>query len=56
MRLIALSELARAVGAVAPDPSVADIQVGPQVSIDSRELTPGALFVAFPGGGAGRRP
>ncbi|WP_026927338.1 UDP-N-acetylmuramoyl-tripeptide--D-alanyl-D-alanine ligase [Granulicoccus phenolivorans] len=49
MRLIALSELARAVGAVAPDPSVADIQVGPQVSIDSRELTPGALFVAFPG-------
>lgn len=48
-----LSEIARAIGARVVPPAGAgttdDPVVGPDVVIDSREATPGALFVAFPG-------
>ncbi|NYI72095.1 UDP-N-acetylmuramoyl-tripeptide--D-alanyl-D-alanine ligase [Naumannella cuiyingiana] len=47
MRSLRLDELARAVnGRLAGDP---DTPVGPDVVIDSRRATPGALFVAVPG-------
>lgn len=48
-----LSEIARAIGARVVPPAdagpEADPVVGPDVVIDSREATPGALFIAFPG-------
>lgn len=49
-----LTEIATAIGAhlVPPDgdgAALEDVLVGPDVVIDSRRATPGALFVAFPG-------
>ncbi|MEA5155448.1 UDP-N-acetylmuramoyl-tripeptide--D-alanyl-D-alanine ligase [Raineyella sp.] len=55
MQPCALTEIATAIGAriVPPDGAapgaVEGILVGPDVVIDSRKATPGALFVAFPG-------
>ncbi|WP_203566893.1 UDP-N-acetylmuramoyl-tripeptide--D-alanyl-D-alanine ligase [Aestuariimicrobium ganziense] len=49
MRTHDLAELARVVGAQAPSEQEHDLLVGPDVVIDSRRATPGALFVALPG-------
>ncbi|MDR1264536.1 MAG: UDP-N-acetylmuramoyl-tripeptide--D-alanyl-D-alanine ligase [Propionibacteriaceae bacterium] len=47
MRPSPLAELARVVGASSPDDP--ERLIGPDVVIDSRQTTPGALFVALPG-------
>ncbi|GAB3697737.1 UDP-N-acetylmuramoyl-tripeptide--D-alanyl-D-alanine ligase [Mariniluteicoccus flavus] len=49
METLTLAELARIVGASVPDGGGADRPVGPDVCIDSRQATPGSLFVAFAG-------
>ena len=47
MELMTLARVAEIVGADAPSP--AETVIGPGVVIDSRQVTPGALFVALPG-------
>lgn len=49
MDQLTLGRIAEAVGGRLADPTAADRLVGPDVVIDSRRTTPGALFVAFSG-------
>lgn len=49
MKRLPLGQLAEIVGGHLVDPSAAAREVGPDVCIDSRLATFGALFVAFPG-------
>ncbi|MDO5500197.1 MAG: UDP-N-acetylmuramoyl-tripeptide--D-alanyl-D-alanine ligase [Propionibacteriaceae bacterium] len=49
MDRLTLGRIAEAVGGRLTDPSSAERPVGPDVVIDSRAATPGALFVAFAG-------
>ena len=52
MRVVDIATLSPWVGAEPVDGSA---QVGPDVVIDTREVTPGALFVALPGARTSRR-
>lgn len=47
MHPVSVAEIAAGIGGVTHDPG--DLVVGPDVCIDSRAVTPGALFVALPG-------
>lgn len=49
MDRLRLGTIAEVVDGTTPDPQVAERLVGPDVVIDSRKVTPGALFVAFAG-------
>lgn len=49
MRRLPLGRIAGLTGGHLGDPAAAAREIGPDVCIDSRLATPGALFVAFPG-------
>lgn len=49
MKRLPLGRIAELVGGHLRDPSAAERKIGPDVCIDSRLATPGALFVAFQG-------
>ncbi|MDO5683497.1 MAG: UDP-N-acetylmuramoyl-tripeptide--D-alanyl-D-alanine ligase, partial [Propionibacteriaceae bacterium] len=49
MDRLTLGRIAEAVGGRLVDPSAGERPIGPDVVIDSRRVTPGALFVAFAG-------